>query len=271
MLLCSTQPLFWHSVLLHSAAAGGVLQENNTITLNVNPMSDSGSDELKESCWMVLTISEDNVSSTQLYNLTQLYSMGTKSITLPHKRMTPGVTLFEAHLYVGASKTPVVTNSTTISWLMAPNVMASPATLGSDQQARVTVASLVHPPGSPVAGQPIVGIPVRFEMISVEGSLEPATIVAGEPIRRQQRAASASLTVLSDLDGQAVARLLNPTGALGQTAVGVVFEFGPGAGNVHLGKMTSVTWTAPGAGIAVIGPEFTLVSWPGLRFVGAAG
>jgi len=251
------------------------VQENTSITLTFDPWSDSGSDAsslIKESGWMVLTISEDNVSSMQYYNLTQLFGMWTQSITLPHKRTTPGVVLFEARLYVGASKTPVVTNQTTISWLMAPNVMASPPELGSDREARVVVSSLIHPPGSPAAGQPIAGIPVRFEIISGAGSLEPAAIVAGESDRQQpQRGAGASLTVASGLNGWAEARLLNPTGALGQTAVGVVLEFGPGAGNVDLGRITSVTWTAPGAAIAVIGPQFTLVSGSGLRFVGAAG
>jgi len=236
-------------------------QENTSITLNFIPIYDSGvngSSGSNGTGRLVVTIYEDEANRTQTYNVTD--TSGSHSFTLPYKRATPGVVLFEARLFVGAVGSAVATNRITVNWLATPEFTAIPPTLNTNEEATIVVTPFLYPPGSDVEDEPISGLLVRFEILSGGGSLMTARVEGSNSMQQPSRATP--LLVPTNSDGEALAKLINPGSNASTTVVGISLELGPGVGRLDLGWRTNVTWTvepASEATIAITGPEFTLV------------
>lgn len=168
------------------------------------------------------------------------------SIVLSHQKLEPGTVYFYASLAKATglgSFQDIATNGTAVHFMAKPNIMVSPATPYANGSATITVSPFLYPPGSNSPGVPVPHVPVRFSVVSGEGSFQ--AIESGDKAQQGPGTAASTLLVLSDFQGKAEAKLTNPSGAVGTANTSISFEFGHGVGNVDVGLTAAVSWTEP--------------------------
>lgn len=225
------------------------LQAGTNISLTfqpIGPLASSAAPQAKQPGQLLIAIFDDSQppSGVRVFDIPDLSAP--PSIALSHQKMEPGVVYFYASLAKATgpgSFQDIATNGTAVNYMAKPNIMVSPATPYANGSATILVSPFLYPPGSNSPGVPVPNIPVRFSILSGEGSFQAVEV--GDKTQQEPHTAASTLLVLSDAQGRAAAKLTNPAATVGTTNASISFELGPGVGNVDMGITAAVPWTEP--------------------------